>query len=166
MRTTRTGVRKTATKSAKPSKIPQSNGRGALYAGGVPGNKGGPGRPPSILRAELRDDYATRKSFLCEVIDGAVKVKTEVPLSEVLPLVHCPHCGKDGIEAAKGKGNVTIDGLTSPSMRDRMAALEHMAKYGMGTTITPTDIQGNTLIGELLEDVDPDESDSWERNGH
>lgn len=130
--------------------IPQEHG-GALRNGGT--NKGGPGRPPSVLRAELREDYATRKNFLNQVIDGAVKVKTEVPLSEVLPFVHCPHCGKDGVEATNARGSVMIDGLTSPSMRDRMAALEHMAKYGMGTTFTPTDAQGNTLIADLLEDV-------------
>lgn len=161
MRNTRAPKKKTPAKT--PMRVP-AHGNGQLRVGGT--NKGGPGRPPSILRAELRDDYSARKSFLNEVIDGAVKVKTTVQLSEVLPHITCPHCKKDGVEA-KGKGAITIDGLTSPSMRDRMQALEHMAKYGMGTTITPTDAQGNTLIGDLLEDVDPDDGkEPWERNGH
>lgn len=147
----KTTAKTTATRRSRVGAlIPQPHG-GALRNGGT--NKGGTGRPPSIIRAELREDYAQRKEFLNQVIDGAVKVKTTVPLSEVLPHITCPHCHKDGVEAKDVRGEITIDGLTSPSMRDRMAALDHMAKFGIGTTITPTDAQGNTLIADLLEDV-------------
>ncbi|CAN5706118.1 hypothetical protein BH23GEM1_BH23GEM1_00550 [soil metagenome] len=40
-----------ATKLAarKPRLIPQPNGRGALLSGGVPGHRGGTGRPPSAF---------------------------------------------------------------------------------------------------------------------
>jgi len=45
-------ARKTAKKTAKPKprKIRQPKGKGALYAGGVPGNKGG-GRPLDAFKA-------------------------------------------------------------------------------------------------------------------
>ena len=42
-------IRKTAAKTAV-AKVPQGHG-GSLYAGGVPGNAGGPGRPRSLVRA-------------------------------------------------------------------------------------------------------------------
>lgn len=41
----------TAKKRAKrPRLIPQPNGRGALLSGGMPGNKGGSGRPPDEFK--------------------------------------------------------------------------------------------------------------------
>lgn len=43
--------------NSRPPKIPQPNG-GALYAGGVKGNKGGTGRPPNALRALAREGVA------------------------------------------------------------------------------------------------------------
>ena len=52
---------KTATKSAKPPTIPQPNGRGALYAGGVPGNKGGTGRPRNAFKKFCRELAASPK---------------------------------------------------------------------------------------------------------
>lgn len=52
-------ARKTAKKTAIPEKVPQPNGKGALYAGGVPGNAGGTGRPPNWLR-DWCDDLLAR----------------------------------------------------------------------------------------------------------
>ena len=51
---------KTAKKSAPQADstvtlIPQPNGRGALLSGGMPGNRGGTGRPKNELRELLRD---------------------------------------------------------------------------------------------------------------
>jgi hypothetical protein len=39
---------------AEPTLIPQDHG-GAILSGGVPGNRGGPGRPPSQLRRRFSD---------------------------------------------------------------------------------------------------------------
>lgn len=50
-------MKKSGPKSAKPALVPQKNG-GALYAGGVPGNKGGTGRPPNELRRLAREGVA------------------------------------------------------------------------------------------------------------
>jgi hypothetical protein len=50
------------TAKPKPRKIPQPNGKGALYAGGVPGNKGG-GRPSLAFKQwceSLLDDPKCR----------------------------------------------------------------------------------------------------------
>ena len=41
-----------------PPLVPQPHG-GALYAGGVPGHRGGGGRPPSELKARIRERSAT-----------------------------------------------------------------------------------------------------------
>jgi hypothetical protein len=41
-------------KSGSPELIPQAHG-GALLSGGVPGNKGGTGRPPNWFAAKLRE---------------------------------------------------------------------------------------------------------------
>ena len=56
--------------AAKTAMVPQKHG-GALLPGGVPGNKGGPGRPSNELRGSLREildvglphlkDFATGK---------------------------------------------------------------------------------------------------------
>ena len=63
---------KTAKKTAKPAKIRQPNGKGALYAGGVPGNKGGTGRPPNWLR-DYCDELLARpetKEQVEEILDN------------------------------------------------------------------------------------------------
>jgi hypothetical protein len=50
-------ARKSAKKTAKrPALVPNRDGRGALLSGGVPGNRGGTGRPPNALREEMRGD--------------------------------------------------------------------------------------------------------------
>jgi hypothetical protein len=51
-------------------KIPQPHG-GALYAGGVPGNRSSAGtRAPSVIRAVLREDIYTRLPKLRAIADG------------------------------------------------------------------------------------------------
>jgi hypothetical protein len=52
-------AKKTPEKTPEPKTpplIPQEHG-GALLAGGVPGNKGGTGRPPNVLRSKSRAVY-------------------------------------------------------------------------------------------------------------
>lgn len=57
--------KKTAAKTAAPAKVPQPHG-GALLTGGVPGNKGGTGRPPEWLR-EWCDDLLASKEAKAQV---------------------------------------------------------------------------------------------------
>ena len=47
-------TRKTAAKSADPKLVVQEHG-GALLTGGVPGNRGGTGRPPDAFTAMCRE---------------------------------------------------------------------------------------------------------------
>ena len=54
-KTTKATVKKLATKL--PTLIPQPNGRGALLSGGIPGHKGGSGRPPDIVRKRCRESF-------------------------------------------------------------------------------------------------------------
>lgn len=61
-------MQKTAAKSA--ALIPQPHG-GAIYRGGVRGNSGGPGRPPSELRARLRGSFEDRFAVLEAIADDA-----------------------------------------------------------------------------------------------
>lgn len=66
-------LEETASESATnlPEKIPQENGRGALYAGGVPGNKGG-GRTPDAFKAEMRKlvSHSARLKHLKSVLSN------------------------------------------------------------------------------------------------
>lgn len=102
----RPGRREKAT--APPAKIPQPHG-GALYAGGVPGHRGGPGRPPSMLRELLRGSFAERLAVLEAIADGQPIVRVRLP---------------DGSES---------ETVVSASPADRLRALDLMAKYGLGT---------------------------------
>lgn len=50
-----------------PELIPQPHG-GAILSGGWPGNAGG-GRPPSVVRAAMREALAERVRLLAEIAD-------------------------------------------------------------------------------------------------
>lgn len=108
------------------------HGRGSLRVGGT--NKGGLGRPPSVIRDQLRGSYSERVTFLDRVIDGHVMQRAELPLFLLLPHIACPTCDKKGLKfAAAETGHlVTLDLTVSASVKDRIAALEHQAKYGLG----------------------------------
>jgi hypothetical protein len=69
--------KKTPKKSAKanmPALIPQPNGKGALLAGGIPGNKGG-GRPKSEVRAAALEGADVAIPFLKSVVEEAIEAK-------------------------------------------------------------------------------------------
>ena len=51
-----------------PALVPQRHG-GAVYSGGVPGHRGGPGRPSSVLRDRLRGSFEDRVSVLEAIAD-------------------------------------------------------------------------------------------------
>src|SRR5438093_8534927 len=52
-----------------PALVDQQHG-GAIYAGGVPGHRGGPGRPPSALRERLRGSFEDRVNVLEGIADN------------------------------------------------------------------------------------------------
>lgn len=80
---TKSRTAKTAKKTAKPALVPQPNGRGALLAGGMPGNAGG-GRRASEVIAASREAYDAAIPYLTKTAQGIVSL----PLRE-----ECPKCG-------------------------------------------------------------------------
>jgi hypothetical protein len=69
-----------------PALIPQEHG-GALLAGGVPGNAGGPGRPKSEIREALaRAVDEEGVPFIRDVLGGVVRVRL---------VATCEYCGKE-----------------------------------------------------------------------
>lgn len=77
----------------KPELIPQPHG-GALYAGGVPGNRGG-GRPPSRIRGIARKAFGERVRLLAEIADdGEESARDRIRAIDVL--------GRYGLGQAKG----------------------------------------------------------------
>jgi hypothetical protein len=88
-----------------------------------------------MLRDQLRGGYGERIQFLNQVVDGTVMQTIEVPLISVLPHVVCPNCGEHGQEPKDGVVSlltVTFTAKASASVKDRIMALEQMAKYGLG----------------------------------
>lgn len=127
--------KKSAKKSATgPKLVPQPNGRGALLSGGQPGNKGGTGRPPNEIRAMLRETVGGHGSVVDDIASGKPIQRIEVPLLSLLPHASCPKCG-DRLVSELSAGDqilITIEGKVSASPRDRIAALEYAARYGLG----------------------------------
>lgn len=92
--------RKTAAKTAM---VPQPHG-GALLAGGVPGNAGGPGVPPSVVRRRARESYYDRIPKLEKIADARTTP------------------ARDVIAAIRELGRVGMGGSVSPDdVRERMA---------------------------------------------
>jgi hypothetical protein len=73
--------------------------------------------------------------FLDSVIDGTVMQRVRVKLADVLPHVVCPNCGEGGQEPKDGVlalDDVAFEAKASATVKDRLAALDHQAKYGLG----------------------------------
>lgn len=106
--------KKTTAKST--ALIPQDHG-GALRPGGT--NAGGPGRPPSAVRAVLREAYEDRIPFLRALADGE------------------PITLRSATSSKNSKGERTVESkkrVFTPGVADRLAAMEQLARYGIGTT--------------------------------
>jgi hypothetical protein len=89
-------TRKTAAKTAAVAKRAQPHG-GALLEGGVPGNAGGTGRPPSAIRETARLMFDERLPKLANIADGrSKKVRTGDRLRAIELL------GKIGLDDAAG----------------------------------------------------------------
>lgn len=117
------GRRKTARKSAKrtqqlpqPVLIPEPDGRGALLSGGLPGNAGGTGRPPSAIREAARLMLDQRLSVLGEIADGEKRKDSDrIRAIEVL--------GKFGLE----------ESVSVADVRERLARQAGIIARELGT---------------------------------
>lgn len=116
--------------------VPQPHG-GALVRGGRRGNRGNRsaiGRPPSVIREKLRGSFQDRIPLLEQIIDGSVVQKTRVRVHDVLPHLTCKNCGEQQIaptDPAKSE-DVEVEAMVSATPKDRIAALDLQAKYGLG----------------------------------
>ena len=141
----------------KPKLIPQPHG-GALLTGGTPGQKPGPGRPPSIVKAALRQDFDARRSILNDIADGVAVQEVRVPLVAILEHARCPRC-EEKLEAndAATLMMVKVDGKISAHPKERLRALDVMGKYSdlESHAIDPSLIEalGNAVMAEV-QDVD------------
>lgn len=98
------------------SLVPQPHG-GALRHGSLPGNTGGSGRPPSIVRDAARAAWFDRIPILTAIADGDAIQKVKLP---------------DGTETGA---------LVSAEPGERIRALAELSKVGMGSAVTMDDIR-------------------------
>jgi hypothetical protein len=113
-----------------PQKNPKQNrGLPAHLTPGNPGNTGGKkgrsGRPPSKIREMLRGSFEKRVKVLEAIADGEVAYRLR----------------KDGEQPSAADLVKMI-----PSVADRLKAMDLIAKYGLGTTSTQTDTEGNDAM--------------------
>jgi hypothetical protein len=123
-------------KAAKPKRntalIPQPHG-GALNVGGTPGNKGGTGAVPSVVRQQLVGSFADRVQVLERIADGEPMVRVQIPLPELVGHVSCPKCGKDLMPDNPSKAAfITVEGKQSARPGDQIKAVDIIGKYGIG----------------------------------
>lgn len=140
---TRKKARKRAKKTTAKSTalIPQEHG-GALRPGGT--NAGGPGRPPSAVRAVLREAYEDRIPFLRALADGKpITLRTATSSKN-----------------AKGERTVTSKKrVFTPGVNDRLAAMEQLARYGIGTTkevsVDAVKAKVEAMLNVLKQELEP-----------
>jgi hypothetical protein len=123
------------------------HGHGALLTGGQKGNRGGPGRRPSLLRERLRGSLAERIPVLEAIADGEVMEHTEVRLADILPHVRCPTC-RDSLTPIAGgvRETVRIGAMVSTAPNERINAVALLARFGLGTN----DAISVELVGQKL----------------
>lgn len=145
----KTGKKKTPAKTPVGIR-PQEHG-GALRSGGT--NKGGTGRPPSVIRESLRGSFADRVAVIESIADGAPIQHIRVPLIAVLPHVVCPNCGEQEMHANDPSSLLTVEfeALASASPRDRLAALDLQAKYGLGALKEVSVENVRERVGQTLD---------------
>lgn len=110
--------------------VKQAHG-GALRNGGT--NRGGPGVAPSALRERLRGSFAQRESVITDIADGKPCQTVRMSLASLSSHLVCANCGESEIKPDSPEAMlVEINVEVSASPKDRLAALDLMAKYGLG----------------------------------
>lgn len=126
------GRKQSSGKSSGRAPVPQPHG-GALIPGAGGGTQPGAGRPPSLLREQLRGSFAERRAILERIADGEVIQRGEIPLSEVLKHAACPKCGGELEQTTKLPPSwIKLEAVISANAKERIAAIEVMGKYGLG----------------------------------
>lgn len=126
------------TEKGKGRRMPQPHG-GVLVAGAGGGRENGlkGGRPASELRKRLAGSLAERVQIAEAIADGAAVKDAEIPLLAVLQYAECPKCGGALKKLAEVPDTdvalIRLKARESATPRDRLSALDLMAKYGIGT---------------------------------
>lgn len=102
-----------------PALVQQPHG-GALLSGGVPGHKGGGGRPPDVIRKRCRESFDKRIPILEQIADDQLT------------------------DTATGK---KVVGKGKPRVRDRIMAIDQLAKVGLGGDTKIVAAQADTPEG-------------------
>ncbi|HJQ53475.1 MAG TPA: hypothetical protein VJ825_06495 [Gemmatimonadaceae bacterium] len=107
-----------------PVLVPRPNGRGALYNGGTPGNKGGTGRPKEEVRERLVGIAAGNGfEFLDKLMSGEI----------VVGLVgKCESCGEMGKPHTAEEIKYLLERVGT-SVDQRLKGLDTALRYGVGT---------------------------------
>lgn len=124
--------------------IPQPHG-GALAKHGFPGNRGGIGRVPTIVRAMCLQDFDRRRRVLREVADGEPTERMRVPIASIAKHLQCSSCAAPMVPTDDAK-DVEIRVKVSAPARDRVKAVDTLGKYsGLASetkiTIVSPDVQ-------------------------
>ena len=123
----------TTVDAAKPAKVPQPHG-GALNAGGIPGNRGGIGSPPSEVRRMARAIFAERMPVLEQIAEGRVVV----PLTE-----RCRSCGYEPTPSDEQAREQAIERAVRPS--EQVRAMEVLGRIGMGPAVSIDDVKARMI---------------------
>lgn len=123
--------------------VPQEHGGALLH--GNPGNRGGPGTPPSRIRERLRGSFERRIRVLEQFADGEATEKIKLKLRDVADHLTCPSCQHE-LEIKEGSAEVTITVNVSAQAKERLTAIDLMGKYSIGSQRTTIHIDAVTDI--------------------
>lgn len=85
------------------------------------------------IRRDLRGSFDARVRVIEAMADGECVEKRQIHLKEVIPYVACPNCGEVGLTAKEeGSGMREVEVLSSVRPKERLVAMEILAKYGLG----------------------------------
>lgn len=128
---------------------------------------------PHAIREVLRACFIERVFVLQSIADGSVMADIEVPWTAVTTRVMCNVCGSNelrptvganggaGGDAMLSEGKLKFSARQSASVKDRVAALELMARYGIGQLreVSAEHVRDRlTMTLQLLTDTLPTET--------
>jgi hypothetical protein len=137
------GRKKTGAKTGT-NLVAQPHG-GAINQGAPAHPVAGTGRPPSAVRAVLREAYEDRIPFLQALADGK------------------PITLRVATTSKNSKGERTVTSkrrVFTPGVGERLAAMEQLARYGIGTTkevsVDAVKAKVEAMLNVLKEHLEPE----------
>lgn len=125
--------------------VPQKHG-GSIWQGRPANVVPGKGRPPSRVKAALRESFDARIPLLEQIADGDAVQQIDVPLVEILKHAACPSC--ENPLAATDPATlflVSVKGKISAHPKERLRAIETMGRL--------SDLESAKLDSDLIEEL-------------